>query len=115
MLDIPVKTKQGTTAIPTRLVQITGGETDEATQELALKVAGRLLDSELWDGEVMIGIDDPTAVLRRLDGLTDKELNVLFKLEQFVQVNPNAGDETDAMQDNSAEEKEAQDTSETAA
>jgi hypothetical protein len=88
MLNIPTKTKKGTTAIPARCLQIIGGETDEAAQEQALKVAGRLLDSELWDGNTPIGIDDAPAVLRRLDGLTDKELKVLFKLEQFVQVNP---------------------------
>lgn len=106
MLQVPTKKKkkQGTTAIPVRCLQVIG-EADEAAQEQALKVAGRLLDSELWDGKVVIGIDDPAAVLRRLDGLTDKELKVLFKLEQFVQVNP----------DPPAEEKKVQDTSETAA
>lgn len=95
MLDIPVKTKKGTIAIPARFVQITGGEADEAAQQQALKVAGRLLDSELWDGSTPIAINDAPAVLRRLDGLTDKELKVLFKLEQFVfvQVNPKADED----------------------
>lgn len=110
MLNIPTKTKKGTTAIPARCLQIIGGETDETAQGQALKVAGRLLDSGLWDGKVVIGIDDSSAVLRRLDGLTDKELKVLFKLEQFVQVNPH--DETDAASDNSAESKDAQAASE---
>lgn len=115
MLQVPTKKKkkQGTTAIPTRCLQITGGEDGEAAQEQALKVAGRLLDSELWDGKTVIGIDDAPAVLHRLDGLTDKELKVLFKLEQFVKVNPTV-DETDALQDSAIEEKGAQDTSETA-
>ena len=58
MIQIPTKTKKGTTAIPARLLQITGGETDEAAQQQALKVAGRLLDSGLWDGKTPIGIDD---------------------------------------------------------
>ena len=93
MLDIPVKTKKGTTAIPACFVQITGGEADEAAQQEALKVTGRLLDSELWDGKTPIAIDDAPAVLRRLDGLTDKELKVLFGLEQFVQVNPKADED----------------------
>jgi hypothetical protein len=99
MLDIPTKTKKGTTAIPARCLQVIG-EADKAAQEQVLKVAGRLLDSELWDGNTPIGINDAPAVLRRLDGLTDKELKVLFKLEQFVQVNPVvARDEPDTSQD----------------
>ena len=112
MLQVPTKKKkkQGTTAIPARSLQIIGGENDESAQEQALKVAGRLLDSELWDGKTPIGINDVSAVLRRLDGLTDKELKVLFRLEQFVQVNPH--DETDAAPDNSAESKDAQAASE---
>lgn len=93
MLDIPVKTKKGTTTFPVRLLQVTGGEADEAAQQQALKVAGRLLDSDLWDGKTPIAIDDASAVLRRLDGLTDKELKVLFRLEQFVQVNPKADED----------------------
>lgn len=93
MLDIPTKTKKGTTAIPARFVQIIGGETDETAQQQALKVAGRLFDSELWDGKTPIGIDDAPAVLHRLDGLTDKELKVLFRLEQFVQVNLKADED----------------------
>ena len=93
MLDIPVKTRKGTTAIQARFVQITGGEADETVQQQALKVAGRLLDSELWDGKTPIAIDDAPVVLRRLDGLTDKELKVLFRLEQFVQVNPKADED----------------------
>lgn len=104
MFDIPTKTKKGTTAIPARCLQIIGGETDETAQGQALKVAGRLLDSELWDGKTPIGINDVSAVLHRLDGLTDKELKVLFKLEQFVQVNS----------DPLAEEKKVQDISESA-
>lgn len=110
MLDIPVKTRKGTTAIPARFVQITGGEADEAAQQQALKVAGRLLDSELWDGKTAIGIDDAPAVLRRLDGLTDKELKVLFRLEQFVQVNPKADeDNTAPSPDDPADEDERSD------
>lgn len=93
MLDIPTKSKKRTTQVPARLVQITGDETEDATQEQALKVAGRLLDSSLWNGETPIGIDDAPAALRRLDGLSDKELKLLFTLEQFVQVDPRAGDE----------------------
>lgn len=96
MLDIPTKAKKGTTAIPARFVQIIDGEADEAAQQQALKVAGRLLDSELWDGKTPIAINDAPAVLRRLDGLTDKELKVLFRLEQFVQVNPKADEDNAA-------------------
>jgi hypothetical protein len=95
VIQVPTKSKKGTTAIPIHLLQITGGKADETAQEQALKVAGRLLDSQLWDGKTPIGIDDAPSVLRRLDGLTDKELKVLFKLEQFVQVNPRA-DEANA-------------------
>jgi len=114
MLDVPVKTKKGTTAIPARFVQITGGEADETAQQQALKVAGRLLDSELWDGKTPIGIDDAPAVLRRLDGLTDKELKVLFRLEQFVHLNPVvAADDIDTPQDDLAEDQAAQDVPET--
>jgi hypothetical protein len=113
MLDIPVKTRNGTTAIPARFVQITGGEVDEAAQQQALKVAGRLLDSELWDGKTPIGIDDAPAVLRRLDGLTDKELKVLFRLEQFAQLNPVVtADDIDTPQDDLAEDQAVQDVPE---
>jgi hypothetical protein len=112
-IQVPTKSKKGTTAIPARLLQITGGETDEAAQEQALKVAGRLLDSGLWDGKTPIGIDDAPAVLRRLDGLTDKELKVLFRLEQFVQLNPVVvADEIDSPQDDLAEDQDAQDVPE---
>lgn len=114
VIRVPTKSKKGTIAIPARLLQITGGETDEAVQQQALKVAGRLLDSELWDGKTPIGIDDAPAVLRRLDGLTDKELKVLFRLEQFVQLHPVvAADEMDSPQDDLAEEQAAQDVPET--
>ena len=113
VVQVPTKSKKGTAAIPARLLQITGGETDETAQEQVLKVAGRLLDSEQWDGKTQIGIDDAPAVLRRLDGLTDKELKVLFRLEQFAQVNPSPDDEADAMQDKPAGEGELQDVAET--
>lgn len=110
MLDIPTKSKKHTTQVPARLVQITGGETEDATQEQALKVAGRLLDSELWGGKTPIGIDDAPAVLRRLDGLSDKELKLLFTLEQFVQVDPRAGDEeSDPPQGDPAVDDETED------
>ncbi len=112
VIQVPTKSKKGTTAIPARLLQITGDETDEAAQQ-ALKVAGRLLNSELWDGKVPIGIDDAPAVLRRLDGLTDKELKVLFRLEQFVQLNPAvAADDIDTPQDDLVEDPAAQDVPE---
>lgn len=88
VIRVPTKSKKGTTAIPARLLQITGDEADETAQELALKVVGRLLDSGLWDGKTPIGINDVYATQLSLDGLTDKELKVLFTLEQFVQVNP---------------------------
>ena len=110
VVQVPTKSKKGTTAIPVRFLQITGGEADQTAQEQALKVAGRLLDSELWDGKTPIGIDAAPAVLRRLDGLTDKELKVLFRLEQFVQLNPVvAADDIDTPQDDLAEGQAAQD------
>lgn len=113
VIQVPTKSKKGTTAIPARLLQITGGEMDETAQEQALKVAGRLLDSALWDGKTPIGIDDAPAVLRRLDGLTDKELKVLFRLEQFVQINPRSDAEAGATQDKPTDEGELQDVPET--
>ncbi len=96
MIHVPSKTKKGTTAVPAHCLRMVGGETDEAAQQQAVKVAGRLLDSGLWDGKTPIGIDDVHAVQHRLDGLTDKELKLLFTLEQFVQVDPEtpATDET---------------------
>ncbi|HMN12868.1 MAG: hypothetical protein GX573_27710 [Chloroflexi bacterium] len=110
MIDIPRKSKKRPTQIPARLVRITGGETDNAAQQQALKVAGRLLDSELWDGKISIGIDDAPAVLRRLNGLSDRELNVLFKLEQFVQINPNAAeDNADTPQDDPTDDDQTPD------
>lgn len=113
VIQVPTKSKKGTTAIPARCLQITGGETDEAAQQQALKVAGRLLDSELWDGKTPIGVDDAPAVLRRLDGLTDKELKVLFRLDQFVQLNPVvAADEIDSSRDDLVEDQAAQDVPE---
>lgn len=113
MIQVPTKSKKGTTAIPERLLQITGGETDGTAHEQALRVVGRLLDSELWDGKTPIGIDDAPAVLRRLDGLTDKELKVLFRLEQFVQLNPVvAADDIDTPRDDLAEDQAVQDVPE---
>lgn len=84
-IQVPTKTKKGTTAVPARCLRIVGGETDEDAQQQAVKIAGRLLDSGLWDGKTPIGINDVYAVQLSLDGLTDKELKVLFTLEQFVQ------------------------------
>lgn len=112
VFQVPTKTnkKQSTTAIPARCLHITGGAVDEAAQEQALQVAGRLLDSELWDGKTPIAIDDAPAVLRRLDGMTDKELRVLYKLEQFVQVHPKADqDNADIPRDDPANDDEPQD------
>jgi hypothetical protein len=105
MIQIPTKAKKGTATVPARRLRIVGGETDEAAQQQAVKIAGRLLDSGLWDGKIPIGIDDVYAVQRRLDGLTDKELKLLFTLEQFVQINPGtpsteeAPDTDDSLQD----------------
>lgn len=105
MIHVPTKTKRGTTSVPTRCLRIVGGDTDESAQQQALKIAGRLLDSGLWDGKTPIGINDVYATQLSLDGLTDKELKVLFKLEQFVQVNPEtpateeAQDTDDGLQD----------------
>ena len=99
MIHVPTKTKKkGTTAIPVRCLRVVSGDTDDAAQQQALKLAGRLLDSGLWDGQTPIGIDDAHATQPRLDGLTDRELKVLFRLEQFVQVNPEIS-ATDEAQD----------------
>ncbi len=92
MLDIPTRTKKGTTAVPVSCLQIVGTETDDAAQSQALKVAGRLLDSGLWDGRTPICIREADTVWRRLDGLTDKELKVLFTLDEFVQIIPDTPD-----------------------
>jgi hypothetical protein len=108
MIQVPTKTKKGTTAVPARCLQILSGETDDAAQQQALKVAGRLLDSGLWDGKTPIGINDVYTVQFSLDGLTDKELKMLFTLEQFVQINPatpfteEPSDTDDSLQDTSA-------------
>lgn len=106
MIQVPTKTKKGTTAVPARCLRIVDGETGEDAQQQAIKIAGRLLDSGLWDGKTPIGINDVYAVQLSLDGLTDKELKVLFTLEQFVQVNPEtsatdeAQDTDNSLQDN---------------
>lgn len=97
MLDVPTKTKKGTTPIPARCLTITGGAADENAQQQALQIAGRLLNSGLWDGKTPIGINDVTAVKHRLDRLSDKELKVLFTLEQFVTLHPDA--ESSAQED----------------
>lgn len=105
MIQVPTKTKKGTMSVPARCLRIVGGDTDESAQQQALKIAGRLLDSGLWNGKTPIGINDVYATQLSLDGLTDKELKVLFKLEQFVQVNPEtpateeAQDTDDGLQD----------------
>jgi len=99
MLQLPTKAKKGTRAIPARCLQILSGETDEAAQQQAVKVAGRLLDSGLWDGKTPIGIHDVYTVQLSLDGLTDKELKLLFTLEQFVQVNPETATSDEAQDD----------------
>lgn len=51
VFQVPTRMKKGrkTTTIPTRCLDIVDGE---AAQEAALKVAGRLLDSGLWDGKM---------------------------------------------------------------
>jgi len=109
MLQVPTRTKKGTTVIPARCLRIVDGESDEATQQQALKIAGRLLDSGLWDGQTPLGIAAVEETLRRLNGLTDKELNVLYSLEQFAQINPitepdaalqDAPDDTSALDEN---------------
>ena len=85
VIQVSTRTKKGTLSVPARCLQLPD---DETAQKLGLKIAGKLLDSELWDGQVPIRIEDPTVVQHKLSGLTDKELKVLFTLEQFVQVNP---------------------------
>jgi hypothetical protein len=102
MLQLPTKAKKGTRAIPARCLQILSGETDEAAQQQAVKVAGRLLDSGLWDGKTPIGIHDVYTVQLSLDGLTDKELKMLFTLEQFVQVNPETATSDEAQDDDNS-------------
>jgi hypothetical protein len=98
MIQVPIKGKKGTRTVSARCLQILSGEADEAAQQQAVKVAGRLLDSGLWDGTTPIGIHDVYTVQLSLDGLTDKELKMLFTLEQFVQINPEIP-ATDAAQD----------------
>ena len=51
----------------------------------ATMIAGRLIDSGLWDGESAIRFDDVYATAKKIKGLTDKELNALYKLADFVQ------------------------------
>lgn len=113
MIQVPTKTKKGTTTVPARCLRIVGSDNDEAVQQQALKIAGRLLDSGLWDGQTPIGIDDVYATQLSLDGLTDRELKVLFTLEQFVQVNPEtpATDEAPDSQDDALVLVAMQDTS----
>jgi len=88
ILQVPTRTKKGSTLIPARCLRIVDGEPDEAAQQQTLRIAGRLLDSGLWDGQTQIGIAAVEETLRRLNGLTDKELKVLYSLDQFAQVNP---------------------------
>lgn len=93
-LQVPVKGKKKgrlTKTIPARCLQLPESEAD---QKLVLKLAGKLLDSGLWDGEIPIRITDTTTLKSKLQGLTLKEINGLFTLDQFVEVNP--PDTTDA-------------------
>ncbi len=89
MLSVPRKKK--TTSVPARCLLLPD---DETAQQVGLKLAGKLLDSGLWDGETPIRIADPAALKSKLQGLTLKEMKTLFTLEQFVEVNPPEAAET---------------------
>ena len=98
-IDIPLK--KGTKAVKISHLKLVGGETDAAAYRQAVLIAGRLLDSRLWDGETPIRMDDVYAVTKKIKGLSDKEIGSLFTLEQFVQtgaaaaasVTPDEGDD----------------------
>ncbi len=83
MLEIPLR--KGKRTIPAGNLSITGDEIDEALQQQAVVIAGRLIDGKLWDGQSPIVIADVFTSWSRMQHLSDKEFS-LFSLDDFVQV-----------------------------
>ncbi len=88
-IDIPLK--KGTLAIKISHLKIVGGETDAAAYRQAVLIAGKLIDSKLWDGASPIRIDDVYTTVKKMKHLSEREMS-LFTLEDFVQI----GGTTDA-------------------
>lgn len=82
-VDVPLK--QGSIAVKVSHLKIVGGESDAAAYRQAVLIAGRLIDSKLWDGKSPIRIDDVYAVQNKLKHLTDRDLS-MFELTDFVQI-----------------------------
>ncbi len=82
-VDVPLR--QGTRQVEARCITIASGPDDAAAYQQAVKIAGRLIDGGLWDGESQIRFDDVYAVAKRVRHLTDKEF-ALFRLSDFAEV-----------------------------
>lgn len=76
MLAVPLK--KGVKHIPSHLL-------GEAVDETTLAVAGRLLDSGVWDGKSELLLADSAVALKTVQGFSDKELSALFTLTDFTQ------------------------------
>ena len=78
---------KGTRTLPISRLKLTGGETDAAAYQLAMQLAGRLIDAGVWDGETPLRIPDVYALARRLKPYRTNELQ-LFTLAELVAVAP---------------------------
>ena len=75
---------KGTRTLPISRLKLTGGETDAAAYQLAMQLAGRLIDAGVWDGETPLRIPDVYALARRLKPYRTNELQ-LFTLAELVE------------------------------
>ena len=82
-IDVPLK--NGTRAVKIGHIKIVGGESDAMAYRQAITIAGRLIDSGLWDGDSQIRFDDVYQTAKKIKGLSDKEISSLFTLDEFVQ------------------------------
>lgn len=80
-VEIPLA--KGTRTVPVSRVKLTGGETDAAAYQQALTLAGRLIDSGLWDDETPLHIPDVYALAGKMKPYQTNELT-LFTLEELL-------------------------------
>ena len=82
---LPLHTKKGVVEVPISFVKIVAGETDAAAYGVAVKIAGRLLDSQLWDGKTPLRLRDVYQVQATMKHLSDRDF-ALFQLSDFADI-----------------------------
>ena len=81
---LPLQTKKGVVEVPISFVKIVEGEMDAPAYGVAVKIAGRLLDSQLWDGKTPLRLRDVYEVQKTMKHLSDREFS-LFQLSDFAE------------------------------